>query len=258
MLKSNKFYFERIKTDLVQISTPEKAEASRRYFPQGILCTGANAADIKIIIKNFHADYWELNAAEILSITEYILSHALYNEEFLIAFGLMNKYVKIKAKGQDNDESNYDDDLLLRFEYWLEHYANNWSLVDDLCIKTIYQFLLSRPHLIEQTQHWVHSDVSWCRRASNVVWVKFIKRKMGKTTYYLEKELVFKNCDFLLEDEDEFVQKSIGWLLKVTSAEHEDDVISYIKKNHENMTRATLRYAIEKMDEATRKSLLAL
>ncbi len=247
-------YLERVKRDLAAVSTLEKAESSRRYFPHGIQCSGATAADIKLIIKNFHSDYPDITPCEMLSITEYILKHAQYNEETLLAFGLLNKFVKYNAKRQEN----YGDDLLLRFEYWLEHYADNWALVDDLCIKTIYQFLLSRPYLIEKTQHWVHSDVSWCRRASNVVWVKFIKRKIGKTTYFLDKELVFNNCDLLLDDEDEFVQKSIGWLLKVTSVEHEADVITYIKKNYERLTRPTLRYAIEKMDEATRKSLLTL
>ncbi|MBL4796156.1 MAG: DNA alkylation repair protein [Oleispira sp.] len=248
------FYLKRLKADLTQVSTPKKAEASRRYFPHGIHCIGATAMDIKLIIKAFHSDYPDLTPSEMLSITEYILSHAEYSEETLLAFGLINKFVKLNAKRQEN----YGDDLIVRFEYWLEHYANNWSLVDDLCIKTIYQFLMSRPHLIERTQHWAHSEVSWCRRASNVVWVKFIKRTMGKTTYYLNKDLVFNNCDLLLEDDDEFVQKSIGWLLKVTSIEYEAEVVTYIQNNYSKLTRSTLRYAIEKMDADTRKMLLAL
>jgi 3-methyladenine DNA glycosylase AlkD len=253
-MKQPDIYLKRLKSDLKKISTEEKAEASRRYFPHGIQCIGVNAADIKLIIKDFHRDYSVLTATEMLSITEYILSQAEFNEEFLLAFGLLNKFVKLNSKRLDN----YDDELLIRFEFWLEHHANNWSLVDDLCIKTIYQFLLSRPHLIEKTQHWAHSEVSWCRRASNVVWVKFIKRTMGKSTYFLDKALVFKNCDLLMADDDEFVQKSIGWLLKVTSVEHEADVIEYIQTNISRMTRHTLRYAIEKMDADTRKSLLAL
>lgn len=252
-MKSHQYYYDQLKNDLVKVSTAGKAEASRRYFPHGINCIGATASDIKIIIKDFQAGHLELTAFETLSLTEYILVNAEFNEEKLLAFGLINKYVKLNSKRHEN----YSDELLQRFEYWLEHYANNWSLVDDLCIKTVYQFLLSRPHLIEKTQHWAHSQVSWCRRASNVVWVKFIKRKMSKSTYYLDKTLVFNNCDLLMADEDEFVQKSIGWLLKVTAVEHEADVIAYIKKNIAKMTRHTLRYAIEKMDGDTRKMLLS-
>ena len=252
-MKSLEWYFKQLKTDLAKISTPEKAEVSRRYFPHGIHCIGATAADIKTIITDFQTENSDLTAYEMLSLTEYILANTEFNEEALIAFGLINKFVKYSGRRPEN----YSDDLLVRFEYWLEHYANNWALVDDLCIKTVYQFLLTRPHLIEKTQRWAHSPVSWCRRGSNVVWVKFIKRKMGKSIYYLDKTLVFKNCDLLMSDEDEFVQKSLGWLLKVAAVEHEDEVIDYIMKNSYKMKRHTLRYAIEKMDGDTRSALLA-
>ena len=247
-MKKHDDYFQRIKQDLKAVSTAEKAESTRRYFPHGIHCIGANASDIKMIIRDFQSEQVELTAIETLSLTEHILENAEFSEEILVAYGLINKFVK----------KHYDDDLLLRFEFWLENYATNWALVDDLCMKMIYRFLLARPHLIETTQRWAYSEVSWCRRASNVVWVKFIKRKIGKTTYYLDKGLVFQNCDLLLGDEDEFVQKSVGWLLKVTSREHEADVISYIQDNFAKMERSTIRYAIEKMDVGARKRLLAL
>jgi 3-methyladenine DNA glycosylase AlkD len=241
-------YTDRLREDLRKISTVEKAVSSRRYFPNGIVCMGATASDIQKIIADFQSNNTELTATEVLSIAEHLLQTSQYHEENLIAFGLLNKFVK----------KNYEDDLLLRFEYWLENYANNWSQVDDLCIKTIYLFLMARPHLIEATQHWAYSEISWCRRASNVVWVKFIKRKMGKSTYYLDRELVFRNCSLLIEDDDEYVQKSIGWLLKATSVHHEDDVIEYIQSNFTKMTRPTIRYAIEKMEAPTRKKLLSL
>lgn len=240
-------HWQRIKADLENVSTAQKAESSRRYFPHGINCVGATAADIKLIVSNFQAESADITAIEMLAITEYILLHAEYSEEVLVAFGLINKFVK----------THYDEGLLLRFEYWLEHYATNWSHVDDLCIKTIYQFFLSRPHLIEKTNHWAYSKVSWCRRASNVVWVKFVKRKIGKSIYYLNKELVFKHCDLLINDKDEFVQKSIGWLLKAVAAQHQDDVISYIELNFDKMSRPTIRYAIEKMGANTRKDILS-
>lgn len=247
-MKALEKYRQSLISCLHKASSEEKAQTSRRYFPHGINCIGASAADIKLIISNFQQDNAKLTADEILVITEYLLKNAHYSEEVLLAFGLINKFVK----------KHYGDELMLRFEYWLEHYANNWSQVDDLCIKTIYQYLLARPHLIATTQHWAHSQVSWCRRASNVVWVKFIKRKIGKSIYYLDDKLVFNNCDLLIEDEDEFVQKSIGWLLKVTAIHHQQAVIDYLFLNHSNMARTTIRYAIEKMPLTTRKQVLAM
>jgi len=247
-MKEIDLYIKPIKNHLEQLSSAAKAESSRRYFPAGIHCIGVTAADIKLIIEDFHLENSELTALEVLAVSESLLEQAEFSEETLVAFGLINKLVK----------NNYDDQLLKRFEFWLEHYASNWSHVDDLCIKTIYQFLLTRPHLIEQTRHWAHSKVTWCRRASNVVWVKFIKRRVGRSVYWLDKALVFSNCDLLMHDKDEYVQKSIGWLLKVTSVHHLHDVIEYIEENASIMSRPTIRYAIEKMHVDTRKRLLSI
>ena len=233
---------------LKQLRSDKKANTSRRYFTHEVAIFGVNATDIKQIIKDFHEKHTDIPPENLLCLTEYLLENAEFHEEKLVAFGLLNKVVK----------RNFDDTLMQRFEFWLENYADNWALVDDLCLKTIYQFLLSRPHLIEQTQHWIYTSSPWCRRAGNVVWVKFINRKIGKSTYKLDKKLIFKNCDHLLNDPDIFVQKSIGWLLKVTAAYHLEDVIDYLSSNIKRLNRLTLRYAIEKMDAETRKHLLSL
>ncbi len=241
-------YVALLQAALRRLSSEAKAESSRRYFPPGIRCIGATAGDIQNVARDFHAQYQALSAQEVLSITEQLLRDSECNEDTLLAFAILNKHVK----------KSFDERLLLRFEYWLEHYVDNWSQVDDLCIKTLYQFLLARPHLIERIQPWSRSSVSWCRRASNVAWVKFIKRKIGPSLYYLDTRLVFENCDLLISDPDEFVQKSIGWLLKVTAAEHEQQVLAYLQSRHAAMPRATLRYAIEKMPASTRAQIMAL
>lgn len=106
-MKKHEVYLNRIKNDLINISSPAKAESSRRYFPNGINCIGATASDIKLIIRDFQSEFAELTAIEMLSVSEYILLNAEFNEEKLVAFGLINKFVK----------NHYDDDLLLRFEF---------------------------------------------------------------------------------------------------------------------------------------------
>ena len=248
-MKKNKIKqcVEKLREQLIALSSAEKAASMRRYFPAGIHCAGVVMSDINSILANFRNSYPELSANDVLNVCEEVLKKAQYSEEVLIGYGLIAPLVK----------ANYDDDLLFRFEYWLENYASNWAHVDDLCIKTVYQFLMARPHLIEQTQPWSVSRVSWCRRASNVVWVKFIRRPMRGSVYYLKKDLVFENCDRLISDPDEFVQKSVGWLLKVTAQHHKKAVIDYIKNNFDSMQRSTIRYALEKVDKETRKKILS-
>ncbi|NIB38663.1 DNA alkylation repair protein [Pseudomaricurvus alkylphenolicus] len=238
---------EWIRQQLLAAGTPTKAEKVKRYFPAGITTTGAMAADVTVVINSFRSNNQDLTPEQVLQVSEAVLKKAEYSEEVLVAFGILNKLVK----------RNFDDDLLQRFEYWLEHYASNWAHVDDLCIKTIYQFFLSRTHLIETIQPWSHSKVCWCRRASNVAWVKFIHRPIGSKVYRLDPTRVFENCDRLLRDEDEFVQKSIGWLLKVTSQHHQAAVLDYVRENLSRMEKPTLRYALEKVDKETRAAVIA-
>lgn len=216
-----------------------------RYFPDGINCIGANAKDVSSVVATFKASNSDYTAKEMLAVAESILRQTEYSEEVLVAFGMIAHLVK-----------QYDDSLLIRFRYWLENYASNWAHVDDLCTKTAFKYLMTHPHLIEETQAWSTSKIAWCRRASNVIWVKFVSRKMGSSVYSLKKRLIFENCDRLMHDKDEFVQKSIGWLLKVSSQTYEKDVIAYIKKNHANMQRTTIRYALEKIDKKTRNIIL--
>ena len=61
-------HISRLREELRQRSSDEKAESSRRYFPDGINCIGANAADIKSIISGFHSENAELTAVEVLQL----------------------------------------------------------------------------------------------------------------------------------------------------------------------------------------------
>ena len=80
---------------------------------------------------------------------------------------------------------------------------------------------------------------------------------MGKSIYRLDLNLVFENATLLMKDPDDYVQKSIGWVLKVTSVYHPNEVKSYLIEHKQKMKKHTFRYAIEKYDPDTRKALLA-
>jgi len=240
-------WFTQIELALKHSASTEKAASAQRFFPSPINCFGANAKDIQEAVKGFFETNKKINADQVLELSKLILSRSDINEMRLSAFALIEKFVS----------KHYDDSLLHTFQYWLENYTDNWAQVDDLCLKTIYKFLMARPHLIASTKSWAHSNSPWCRRASNVVWVKFIHRKIKKQVYQLDPSLIVENCLLLIDDKDEYVQKSIGWLLKVTAVHHPDLVESFLYEHYQELDRSTLRYAIEKMPAEKRKAILA-
>jgi 3-methyladenine DNA glycosylase AlkD len=59
------------------------------------------------------------------------------------------------------------------------------------------------------------------------------------------------------EDEDDMVQKGVGWLLKETYPKKAAEVVRFLVANRTKTTRMVLRYAAEKMTAADKARVLA-
>ena len=87
------------------------------------------------------------------------------------------------------------------------------------------------------------------RRASAVSLI--VPAKNGK---FLKD--VFQIADILLLDKDDMVQKGYGWMLKVASQAHQQEVYEYVLAHKTTMPRTALRYAIEKMPKELKKKAM--
>jgi 3-methyladenine DNA glycosylase AlkD len=134
-------------------------------------------------------------------------------------------------------------------ERWLEVYVDGWGGCDDLCTHALGDFVLRYPEFIPLVKRWTRSQNRWLRRASAVSLIYGARK--GKLLAD-----IFDVADALLKDPDDMVQKGCGWLLKVVSKRHEDEVFHYVLRNSETMPRVTLRYAIEKMPEHRRRQAM--
>ena len=239
---------ERLLAVLRAEADPRVAESMRRYFPDDIHALGVTNAGVRVLADAFVAEHRVLAPEERLALAEGVLARAFHHEEVLLGFALLRKLVR----------RSYDESLLRRFRYWLEHYVRNWAQCDDLCLTVAYPFFLSRVDALSRIQDWTESRSPWCRRAANVALVKFVSRKIGSTTYRLPLDHILGNARRLLEDPEPYVQKSVGWLLKVATDHHRDAVVGFLETHIRTIHRDTLRYAIERLDEKQRKSLMTL
>ena len=149
------------------------------------------------------------------------------------------------ARGLDDKDGR----LLKRLQVWLERYVSNWAQCDDLCTKPLYVYLQRRPQLLERIHDWGTLPGPWCRRASNVALIKFVGRSPD-----VDQALVFANCERLLGDADPYVQKGVGWMLKVLSQYELQAVHDFLHRHLARIKRSTLRYAIEKMPRDVQRS----
>ncbi len=226
---------------------PGFAERMQRFFPEPIRALGVANADVRRIAAQFARERPGIGAAELLALADALLTTARFHEEVLLAFALLGKVAP--ALGPE---------LIDRSRVWLENVVSNWAQCDDLCLTVLHHSLRRHPGLLPRTRDWVESPSAWARRASCVVVVPLVRTTAGRAAVELPIPEIFDTCTRLLRDEDDYVQKGVGWLLKATSQVHPAEVAEYLEAWRGQISRSTFRYAVEKLEPAERARLMAL
>jgi len=80
----------------------------------------------------------------------------------------------------------------------------------------------------------------WERRIAIVSTFAFIKNNEYKDTLEI--------CKILLNDNEDLIQKSAGWMLREIGKRIDKNIlIKFLNENYKNMPRVMLRYAIERL-----------
>ena len=135
------------------------------------------------------------------------------------------------------------------FEQWINRYVTNWSNCDGVSTWLIAASIANRPGLADRLAGWTKSKNRWKRRSAAVSLIQEAKR--GRNT-----EIIFHICGLLLEDNDDMVQKGVGWLLKETYPKRPREVLEFLDGWRSRAPRLVLRLAAEKMTEGDRQRLL--
>ncbi len=215
----------------------------QRYFPTPVSALGVSNAAVAAIAAGAVARAPALGLDDWAQVADRFARRGGYHEHMMLASALLAKV----ARCPDPEAR-----LLTLMIDWLECCVGNWAQCDDLCIKPLYLYLKHRPALLAGVSDWGQSASPWSRRASNVALVKFVGRNDC-----VDFASVLANCAHLLPDGDPYVQKGIGWLLKVASQYEYDAVLAFLHAHRGAMARPTLRYATEKLPAQIRRALLA-
>jgi len=144
----------------------------------------------------------------------------------------------------------YDDGTFAVFEDWLERYVRGWGDCDDFCTHAFGELIAQKPGLMAKVRAWTAREEFWMRRASAVVLFPSIKQGGYKETDPL------KIADLLMMDKHKLVLQGYGWMLKELSKKEPQLVFDYLPKNKAAMPRTAFRYALEKMDEDSKRVLM--
>jgi len=135
------------------------------------------------------------------------------------------------------------------FESWLGR-ISSWADHDALVHCLIAPMVAAKPARTAKVFRWAKSADRWHRRAACVALIRGTRQRM----FFAEIERL---SDLLLIDEDDMVQKGLGWLLRETAKADAKRTVPYLMSIRERAPRLVLRTACETLPLAARKKILA-
>ncbi len=135
------------------------------------------------------------------------------------------------------------------FETWLDR-ISSWADHDALVHDLIAPMIASRPARARAVFRWAKSPDRWHRRAACVALIRGSRAQL----FFPE---ITKLSDFLLADEDDTVQKGLGWLLRETAKFNAKRTVPYLMKIRGRAPRLVLRTACETLPPGAKKRILS-
>jgi 3-methyladenine DNA glycosylase AlkD len=134
------------------------------------------------------------------------------------------------------------------FETWLGR-VSTWADHDALVHSLLGPMVLSDPRRFQRVLLWAKKKGRWHRRAAAVSLIR------GARAGRFEKEII-RVSNLLLRDQDDMVQKGLGWLLREWTRDHPGRALPFLMKIRTAAPRLVLRTACERLAPADKTRVL--
>lgn len=226
----------RLKKDLLNLRNEKRAKVLARFFKTGKGEYGHGDKFIGITVPNQRKIAIKYKDIKLEDAEELMLSpiHEFRLTAILI---LVQKFQK---------GSNHIKKQVVNF--YIKHTSkiNNWDLVDLSADKILGAYLLDRDKSI--LYKLAQSKKLWERRISIISTFHFIKNNKFEDTLRI--------AELLLKDDQDLIQKAVGWMLREIGKKNKDIEEGFLKSHFKEMPQTMLRYAIERFDKDKRNYYL--
>jgi 3-methyladenine DNA glycosylase AlkD len=110
------------------------------------------------------------------------------------------------------------------------------------------EYLLDRKGERKILYDFARSNDLWKKRVGIISTLAFLPHK----DYADARKL----AAIYLHEKHDLMHKATGWVLREIGKRDEKELVDFLRKHYEKMPRTTLRYAIERFPEHTRKKYL--
>jgi 3-methyladenine DNA glycosylase AlkD len=218
-------------------SAPHSEEV-QHFFKEEVRSRGWYTAELRKVAVRFRRSIAQEKGMEfVVQVADKLFSGRILEEKVFAVFLLEN---------QTGDFGRREFQL---FASWLDR-VTSWADHDALAHYLLAPMVSEDPALCRQLFVWAKSRNRWRRRAACVSLIRGARKKQ----FFTE---IVRLTERLLDDEDDMVQKGLGWLLREAAKFDPGRTVPYLMKIRGRAPRLVLRTACETLPAATRKRVLA-
>jgi len=215
----------------------EHAEGVQWFFKEEIKSHGWYTAALrKAAVQIRRSLVHEQGMDFVVQVADELFSGRVLEEKVLAVF-LLEKQTKTLG-----------DDEFRRFVSWIDR-VTSWADHDALVHDVLAPMITAEPPRCRHVFLWAKSRNHWRRRAACVALIR------GAREHLFFAEIV-RLSNRLLNDDDDMVQKGLGWLLRETAKADPKRTVPYLMKIRDKAPRLVLRTACETLPVGARKRIL--
>ena len=231
-----------VKEAFAAFASPERATNQAWFFKtgpgeygEGDRFIGATVPQSRLVAKQFaglpEADIFELAQSPI------------HEHRHCALVILVNRFKRAKTQAQRDELF----DLYMRLLDGGR--VNNWDLI-DISAPYLGDWWADKPDAAKGLAALAAHQDLWHRRAAIMFTFSLVRDGRFEHTLAIAEQL--------LGDEHDLIHKAVGWMLREVGNRDRKALEVFLQKFAPVMPRTMLRYAIEKLDEPSRKAWLAV
>jgi 3-methyladenine DNA glycosylase AlkD len=218
-------------------SAPHSEEV-QWFFKEEVQSRGWYTAELRKVAVRFRRSISrEMGMDFLLKVADELFSGRVLEEKVFAVF-LLEKHA-----------AQLGDKEFRRFASWIDR-VSSWADHDGLAHYLLAPMISAVPRRCTEVFRWAQSPNRWRRRAACVALIRGAREKK----FFGE---IVRLSNRLLRDDDDMVQKGLGWLLRETAKADPKRTLPYLMKIRNKAPRLVLRTACETLPVRVRKKVLA-
>jgi 3-methyladenine DNA glycosylase AlkD len=217
-------------------STPHSAEV-QRFFKEEIRSRGWYTAELRKFAVRFRRSILRERGMDfLLQVADELFSGRILEEKIMAVFLL------------ENQTDSLGDREFQLFASWIDR-ISSWSDHDSLVHCLLSPMVSAKAGRCREVFEWAKSPNRWRRRAACVALIRGARERRFRPQ-------IVRLSNQLLNDEDDMVQKGLGWLLREAAKADREGTLPYLMKIREKAPRLVLRTACETLPSDMRRQVL--